>query len=220
MPRRFFLPALLLPLILGGCTPPGGVRELNFRAGPAGGEPSAARLLTDQVVPEGRLVSVAEALDWAPEGSLILVCGRRWRPASPWGVCPHVSRKVAPGFLTEAPGLFAGGLLNGGPQTVPQTRLASRDAVIVLDVGVRPEQMPALRAEAAWLDGLAYRVGGGDDPDPRDGLDCSTYQNALQRAVGLPNAIPKHGAWNLYLPQDALTVPGVRVLWVGVRGKG
>ncbi|WP_216317736.1 hypothetical protein [Deinococcus aestuarii] len=220
MPRRLCLPALLLSLILGGCAPPGGVRELTFRAGPAGGEVSAARLLTDQVVPADRLLSVTQALDRAPEGSLILVCGRRWRAASPWGVCPHVSRKVAPGLLTEAPGLFAGGLLNGGPQTVPQTRLASRDVVIVLDVGVRPEAMPALRAAVTRLGGLAYRVGGGDDPDPRDGLDCSTYQNALQRAAGLPNAIPKHGAWDLYLPQDALTVPGVRVLWVGVRNRG
>lgn len=219
MPRRLILPALLLSLTLSGCTP-GGVSELHFRAGPAGGDVSAARLLTDQVVPGDRLVSLPEALARAPEGSLILVCARRWRVTSPWGICPHVSRKLAPGFLTEAPGLFRGGLLNGGPQTVPETRLESRDTVIVLDVGVRPEQMPALRAEAARLDGLAYRVGGGDDPDPRAGLDCSTYQNALQRAAGLPNVIPRHGAWNLYLPQDALSVPGVRVLWVGVRGKG
>ncbi|MEF2277667.1 hypothetical protein V3W47_05095 [Deinococcus sp. YIM 134068] len=212
------LAALLLCLTLCACTP-GGVRELRFREGPPDVEVSAARLLTDQIVPQGRLLGLKEAVARAPEGSLILACGARWSPLRPWGICTHVSRKIAPGLLTEAPGLLGvgGGLLDGGPKTIPQERLESRDVVIVLDVGVRPQHLPALRAEAARLDGMPYRVGVVDDP--RNGLDCSTYQNALQRAVGLPEVVPRHGEWNLYLPQDALGMPGVRVLWVGVRGR-
>lgn len=209
------LAALLLTLTLSSCVP-GGVREVEFRPGPAGGEVVASRLLTDPVVPRDRLVSVQEAVARAPEGSLLVICGRQWRLSRPWGLCTHLSRKLAPGLLTEAPGITGGGLLRGGVQTVPTSRLEARDVVIVLDVGVREEQLPALRAEAARLRGTPYRVAGLLDRD--GGLDCSTYQNALQRALGLPDVVPFNGLWNLYLPQDALKVPGARVLWVGVRG--
>ncbi|GMA16649.1 hypothetical protein E5F05_13200 [Deinococcus metallilatus] len=214
MPRPALV-SLLLAVTLCACAP-GGVRELHFRPEPAGSEPVAARLLTEQRVPEGRLLSVKEAVARAPAGSLLVVCGARWQLSRPWGLCSHLSRKLAPGLLTEAPGIFGGGLLNGGVQTVPETRLEKRDVVIVLDVGVREDQLPALRAEAARLSGTPYRVAGLLDRD--GGLDCATYQNALQRALGLPDAVPFNSLWNLYLPQDALKMPGARVLWVGVRG--
>lgn len=210
------LAALLLAVSLSSCVP-GGVREVQFQAGSAGREVTAARLLTDQLVPGDRLLSVEEAVARAPEGSLLVICGLRWRLSRPWGLCTHLSRKLAPGLLTEAPGITGGGLLGGGVQTVPTSRLEAREVVIVLDVGVREEHLPALRAEAARLDKTPYRVSGLLDRD--GGLDCSTYQNALQRAAGLPDVVPFNGPWNLYLPQDALKVPGARVLWVGVQGR-
>ncbi len=213
--RRPVLASLLLAVTLSSCVP-GGVREVQFREGPAGSEVLASRLLTDQVVPRGRLVSVQEAVARAPEGSLLVVCGRQWRLSRPWGLCTHLSRKLAPGLLTEAPGITGGGLLRGGVQTVSTSRLEAREVVIVLDVGVRQEQLPALRAEATRLNGTPYRVAGLLDRE--GGLDCSTYQNALQHALGLPAVVPFNGPWNLYLPQDALKMPGARVLWVGVRG--
>ncbi|EYB69442.1 hypothetical protein DEIPH_ctg006orf0005 [Deinococcus phoenicis] len=214
---RSALAPLLLALSLCSCVP-GGVRQVQFREGPPGSEPAAARLLTEQLVPAGRLVSVQEAVERAPVGSLIVACGARWQLTRPWGLCTHVSRKLAPDLLTEAPGPTGGGLLRGGVQTIPLARLESRDVVIVLDVGVREEQLPTLRAEAERLRGTPYRVAGLLDVD--GGLDCSTYQNALQRALGLPDVVPFNGLWNLYLPQDALKMPGARVLWVGVRGRG
>jgi len=212
MLRRVLLP-LLLTLTLCGCVP-GGVREVTFREGPAGAEMSAADLLTRGEIPAGQLLSVREAVARAPAGSLILACGARWSLSRPWGLCSHASRKLAPGWLTEAPGVFVGGLRGAGVSTVREDRLETRDVVIVLDVGVREEHLPVLRTEAARLRGTPYRVAG--LLDKGGGLDCSTYQNALQRAMGLPDVVPFDPLLNLYLPQDALKVPGVRVLWVGV----
>ncbi|SMB92984.1 hypothetical protein [Deinococcus hopiensis] len=213
---RHAFPPLLLALTLTACVP-GGVSEVHFREGPADLQVNPAQLLTDARVPAGHLLSVKDAVARAPAGSLILACGARWNVTRPWGLCSHVSRKLAPGWLTEAPGIFVGGISGGGVSTVREGRLEARDVVIVLDVGVREEQLPPLRAEAKRLEGTPYRVAGLLDRD--GGMDCSTYQNALQRAMGLPDVVPFDALFNLYLPQDALKVPGAKVLWVGVRGR-
>jgi hypothetical protein len=189
---------------LTGCTPVQNVSTLNFRAGAAGGEIDAAALLPSQLVPADRLLSVTEAVERAPDGSVIVACQAGPRGAVSWGLCSHITRKLSAGFLTESPNLFAGGV-----QTVPTSTLNRRAVVIVLDAGVKPDMLPALRAEAQRLNRAPYGVGG-LGPD----YDCSTYQNALQHAVGLPDVVPRNG-WGIYLPQDA--VAGGRVLWVGIQ---
>lgn len=198
---------LYAPLALSACAPVTGPAALHF--GPAVGTatPDPARLLSTQTVPPTLLLSVPEAVRRAPEGSLLVVCNARARP---WGVCSHVARKLSPGRIGDSPGLFAGGVQNR-----PEATLYGRDAVIVLDVGVTPERLPRLRAEAERLNGAPYVLAG----DTAAGLDCTTYQNRLQRAVGLPDVAGRDPIWNLWLPQDILTGPamraGGRVLWVG-----
>ncbi|ANE43653.1 hypothetical protein [Deinococcus puniceus] len=193
---------------LTGCTPVQNVATLNFRAGVAGGEIDAATLLPTQLVPADRLLDVPEAVERAPDGSVIVACQAGPRGALSWGLCSHITRKLSAGLLTESPNLFAGGV-----QTVPTSTLYRRAVVIVLDTGVTLDKLPALRAEAQRLNRAPYSVGG-MGPD----YDCSTYQNALQRAAGLPDVVPRN-AWGIYLPQDA--VAGGRVLWVGIqKGEG
>lgn len=189
---------------LTGCTPVQNVTTLQFRAGVAGGEIISATLLPTQLVPADRLLSVREAVERAPDGSVIVACQAGPRGPVSWGLCSHITRKLSAGLLTESPNLFAGGV-----QTVPTSTLYRRAVVIVLDAGVKPEMLPALRAEAQRLNRAPYSVGG-LGPD----YDCSTYQNALQHAVGLPDVVPRN-AWGIYLPQNA--VAGARVLWVGVQ---
>lgn len=189
---------------LTGCTPVQNVSTLQFRAGAAGTQIDAAALLLTQLVPADRLLSISEAVERAPDGSVIVACQAGPRGALSWGLCSHITRKLSAGLLTESPNLFAGGV-----QTVPTSTLNRRAAVIVLDAGVRPEMLPALRAEAQRLNRAPYSVGG-MGPD----YDCSTYQNALQHALGLPDVVPRN-AWGIYLPQDA--VAGARVLWVGIQ---
>ncbi|AHX26556.1 hypothetical protein DEDE109153_16405 [Deinococcus deserti] len=206
--------AVILSALLSACAP-GGINQLKFQPAPEGARISAPRLLIEQRVPATQLVSVRDAVDRAPVGSLIVVCSERWSAARPWGICTHVTRKLGPDEFTDAPGIFVGGLFGGGPQITPARTLFQRDVVIVLDVGVRNHHLNVLRATARKLAGTPYRVAGLLDRD--GGLDCSTYQNELQRAMGLADAVPFNGLWNLYLPQDALTAPGAQVLWVGVR---
>ncbi|UQN05982.1 hypothetical protein [Deinococcus sp. QL22] len=198
---------LLLSVAAGaltGCTPVQNVTTLQFRAGAAGGQIVSATLLPTQLVPADRLLSVSEAVERAPDGSVIVACQSGPRGALSWGLCSHITRKLSAGLLTESPNLFAGGV-----QTVPTSTLNRRAVVIVLDAGVTPEKLPALRAEAQRLNRAPYGVGG-LGPE----YDCSTYQNALQRAAGLPDVVPRN-AWGIYLPQDA--VAGGRVLWVGIQ---
>ncbi|KQR41004.1 hypothetical protein [Deinococcus sp. Leaf326] len=210
MPRLAWLfPLCALPLV--ACAPVTGPATLRFApeaAAPVAPDPT--RLLTTQTVPQDLLLSVPEAVRRAPDGSVIVVCGAR---AQPWGVCTHVARKLAPGLISDSPGLFAGGVQNR-----PETTLYGRAAVIVLDVGVTPDRLASLRAEASRLRGAPYLLAG----ETAAGLDCTTYQNLLQRAAGLPDVTARNPAWRLWLPQDILTGPAVqaggRVLWVGMAG--
>ncbi|GAA5500794.1 hypothetical protein Dxin01_00519 [Deinococcus xinjiangensis] len=203
--------ATLLAASLGACGVPQGVRTLNFVAGPAGENIDPARLLLDQVVPADRLLSVPEAVRRAPDGSVILVCNATAGTLS-WGVCSHISRKFSAGIVTDSPSIFAGGVQNR-----PESTLYRRHAVIVLDVGVTPELLPRLRAEAERLKGTPYNIAGLGDT-----FDCTTYQNALQAALGLPAVAARNPSWHIWLPQDALTGPamqaGGKVLWVGMEG--
>lgn len=202
---------LLLPLLLGlsACTPPQGVRSLNFQAAPEAAAVDGGQLLVGGRVPANLLLSVPEAVRRAPDGSVIVVCNRKMSLLSFWGVCTHLSRKLWPGVISDSPNIFAGGVQNR-----PESTLYGRDAVIVLDVGVTPEMLPRLRAEAQRLKGTPYILS-----DTAHGLDCTTYQNALQAALGLPELAHRNPAWQVWLPQDALTGPamqaGGRVLWVG-----
>lgn len=207
MPRLFWL-LPLCALVLSACAPVTGPATLRFAPGAADtAAPDPARLLVTQAVPPALLLSVPEAVRRAPDGSLIVVCGAR---AQPWGVCTHVARKLSPGRISDSPGLFSGGVQNR-----PETTLYGRGAVIVLDVGVTPERLSRLRAEAERLNGAPYLLAG----ETAAGLDCTTYQNLLQRAAGLPDVAARNPVWRLWLPQDILTGPamqaGGRVLWVG-----
>ena len=83
--------------------------------------------------------------------------------------------------------------------------------MIVLDVGVRPDQFAALESRVQQLTGQMYSLSGAPGASY-----CSDYQNDLQRSLGLPDAVPFSAAWNALVPADALQVPGVKVLWVGV----
>ncbi|AWN23787.1 hypothetical protein DKM44_11585 [Deinococcus irradiatisoli] len=201
---------LLLPLLcvlLSGCLrlPAIEPRTLSFRAGPAGSPIVAADLLVSGVVPADKLLSIPEALSRAPEGSLLLVCWKDTALINFWGPCSHVARKMGPGLMADQPGLSQ----RAGLRSTDV--LLRRYAVIVIDTGVRPEQLSALEVKVKQLEGQLYSVSGAPDTSY-----CSDYQNALQRAVGLPDVIPFSKGWNALLPSDALKVPGARVLWVGV----
>lgn len=205
--------ALLLSAALVSCVPPQGVTRLDFRLGPPGTEISAQRLLLDQVIPADRVLSIPEALKRAPNGSVILACNRQVTFTSFWGACTHLTRKLSDGVLSDTPGFFKGGVFNR-----PESSQYPRYAVIVLDVGVKEEQLPILRAEAERLKGTPYMIGGTGTL-----LDCTTYQNLLQRTLGLPDVAELNPMWNLWLPQDAMTGPAMRqggkVLFVGLEGK-
>lgn len=208
LPRLAPLLALfLLAPLLGSCVPAVGVRDLDFRPGPAGGTIDPATLLSRQRVPADRLLGVEEALNRAPAGSLLLVCWRDTDVRNFWGPCSHVSRKYGPGQVAEQLGMSH----PKGAGVYPQTSTANRYAVIVLDVGVRPGQLPAMWAQERRLRGQPYSLTGAPGS-----YYCSNYQNSLQHAAGLPDAIPFNRKWFGYLPVDALTVPGVKVLWVGI----
>lgn len=201
------LAALLLCISLCACAPPQGISTLNFVAGP---EVTPARLLIDQTVPADKLLSVPEAVRRAPDGSVILVCNAKLG-YNLWGICSHISRKFSAGVVSDSPGIF-----DGGVQNRPESTLYGRHAVIVLDVGVTPELLPKLRAEALRLRGTPYNIAGMGDT-----LDCTTYQNELQRAMGLPALAERNPTWHIWLPQDALTGPAMQtgqVLWVGMQG--
>ena len=202
-----FLPlVLVLSGLLASCAPLTTVYDLNFRAGPAGGSIDASTLLTRQVVPTDRLVSLTEAFARAPEGAVILTCWKDTDITNFWGPCSHITRKYAAGKVAETYN-FKRPLAGIYPQQVEYGYYA----VIVLDTGVTPDKLPALWAAARKLDGKLYNLSNAPDT-----YYCSTYQNALQRAVGLPDAVPYRPEISLSLPADALQVPGVKVLWVGL----
>ena len=204
--------AALLGALLSSCAMVAtqGVSSLDFQAAPDRFSLDPGALLTDQRVPAWQLVGVREALRRAPPGSVILTC---WKGASLtnfWGPCSHISRKFGADTVAETLNFTS-----GGTGVFPVSQLYDRYAVIVLDAGVRPQHMAALRAEIARTGGKPY--GFGNHPNT---YYCSTYQNALQRAMGLPDVVPFNHRWSVYLPADVLLQKNVRVLWVGVRGMG
>lgn len=192
--------------LLTGCALPfPTVTTVHFVAGPSGGEIDPRTLLARQVVPADRLLTMREALDRAPEGALLLTCWKDTDLSNFWGPCSHVARKMGRGQVAEQMNSRAPAGL------YPDTRAFERSAVIVLDVGVRPEHLNALEAEVKRRSGERYSFSGSPDTSY-----CSSYQNELQRAMGLPDVIPLNTGWTGYLPEDALYQPGVRVLWVGL----
>ena len=204
-------PAGSAPFLLASCAPLTTVYTLDFKAGPEGGEIDPATLLSRQIVPADRLVSLDEAFRRAPEGSVILTCWKDTDLSNFWGPCSHITRKYAPdshggGQVAETYN-FSRPLAGIYPQQVEYRYYA----VIVLDTGVTPDKLPALWKAAHRLDGSSYSLSNADDS-----YYCSTYQNALQQALGLPDAVPVNKALHIALPADALRMPGVKVLWVGL----
>lgn len=197
---------LLLGLSLSACMPAAlpGPRHLNLQALPDQSPWAPADLLERGAVPRRLLRPLPEALELAPLGSVIVACQQ---PSAVWGLCTHVTRKVGPGLLSEETGA-----LGTGARLRPLSSLLDRDVIFVLDVGVREAQLGALSAQVERLRGAPYLLNGQDRA-----FDCATYQNALQRALGLPDVVPLDARWNAHLPGGALHVPSNRVVWVGVR---
>ncbi|THF87879.1 hypothetical protein E7T09_01200 [Deinococcus sp. KSM4-11] len=202
---------LLLPLLavgLSSCLPISvGPRSLALTAIADDAPWTIQDLLTAGRVPRHLLRSLPDTLELAPLGSVIVACQTR---GSLWGLCSHVTRKVGPNLLSEEPGPPG-----STSRTRPVNSLLGRDVVFVLDTGVQPGQLLALQARADALTGSAYLLNG-----ETDGFDCVTYQNALQRALGLPDVGPLNPRWNAHLPGDVLAVPTNHLLWVGVRDLG
>ena len=196
----------LTSLLLSGCAlPPAGPGVLDFRAGPPGLTVSPAELLSTGLVPPEKLLSIAEALRLAPEGSLLIACWRDTQLINFWGPCSHIARKLGPGVMADQPGLSR----RAGRRSTDE--LLMRYAVVVLDVGVRPEQIGALEAEVDRLGPQLYSFS-----DAPGTSYCSNYQNDLQQALKLPDVIAFDPAWNALLPVDALRMPGAKLLYVGV----
>lgn len=213
MLSRFPVPLLLSAgcVLLGACAPLTPVYDLNFRAGPAGESIDPATLLTRQVVPADRLVSLPEAFARAPEGAVILTCWKDTDITNFWGPCSHITRKYKTGG--EGGGQVAETYNFFRPHAgiYPESVEYHYYAVIVLDTGVTPDKLPAMWSAARKLDGQLYNLSGRPDT-----YYCSTYQNALQHAAGLPDIVPYRPEINLAVPADALQTPGVKVLWVGL----
>ena len=204
-PLPFALP-LLCGVLLSACSLVTPDLTLDFRPGPAGGDIDPLTLLHRQIVPADRLVTFQEAFDRAPVGSVILTCWKDTDITNFWGPCSHVTRKYSATQVAESYN-FSRPLAGVYPAQVENRYYA----LIVLDTGVKPEMLDALWKAAHTLDGKFYTLG-----NEADAYYCSTYQNALQRAVGLPDAVPYNPTFNIDLPADALRVPGVKVLWVGI----
>ncbi|PTA69568.1 hypothetical protein C8263_00620 [Deinococcus arcticus] len=160
-------------------------------------------LLTHSALPAGRVLPLAEAARRAPVGSLIVGCQR---VRAVYGECTHITRKVSEAALSEETGP-----IGTGARLRPLDSLQSRDLIVVLDSGVRPQHWAAMNAEVARLQGAPYLLGG-----QLNAFDCATYQNALQRAMGLPEAVPYDPQWRAYLPLGALSAPTNTLLWAGV----
>jgi hypothetical protein len=196
----------LISLLLSGCgLPPAGPLVLAFRPGPAGLAVTPAELLGTGLVPPEKLVNIPEALRLAPEGSVLVACWRDTQLINFWGPCSHVARKLGPGLMADQPGMSR----RAGRRSTDE--LLPRYAVIVLDVGVRPEQLPALEAEIDRLGPQLYSFSGAPGTSY-----CSDYQNELQQVLHLPDVIAFSPAWNALLPVDALRMPGAKLLYVGI----
>ncbi|MBZ9711675.1 hypothetical protein [Deinococcus multiflagellatus] len=200
-------PALLVPMLTAGllssCLPATtGPRMDNLRTVPdAAWQP--LDLLTQSALPASRVLPLEDAARRAPVGSLIVGCQR---VRAVYGECTHITRKVSEAALSEETGP-----IGIGAQLRPLESLNSRDLILVIDSGVRPQHWAAMNAEIARLQGAPYLLGGQENA-----FDCATYQNALQRAMGLPEAVPYDPIWRAYLPLGALNAPGNTLLWAGI----
>ena len=202
------LSTLLALFTLSSClpAPTANVRAFRITPGPAGGEIDPKTLLTGQKVPRDKLMTIPQAMKAAPIGSLMIVC---WKGnESPWGPCSHITRKYSDTTLTDTV------LLGEITREYPLSHMYPRYAVIVLDTGIKPEMLPQMRAKAEELKGKPYDLSGAPGT-----YYCSTYQNELEEAMGLPKPMPFNKAWNIYLPAEALYLPHVKVRFVGVNPK-
>lgn len=198
---------LLAPLLaLTACLPTLGVRTLDFRPDAALDRTNPATLLLSQRVAASQFTSIPDALRRAPLGSLIVACWRDTGVSNFWGPCSHVTRKLTSTTLADTwPARGAG--------EYPISMLYERYAVIVLDGGVSPDQLPALHQALSRVQGRPYDLSNHDQT-----YYCSTLQNYLNRAVGQPDVVPLNPVFNMYVPAEALLQPSARVLWVGVAG--
>lgn len=157
-------------------------------------------------LPAGQVLPLAEALRRAPLGSLLVACEDA---AAMWGPCSHLTRKISDDQVAEEPGLFG-----SGAAQLPLDSLLRRDLVLVVDAGVRPDHLDAIRREIDRLGAAPYLLNG-----QLDAFDCGTYQNALQRAAGLPDAVPRDPRWTAYLPSGVLSVPSNTFLFAGASAR-
>ncbi|MFC6659874.1 hypothetical protein [Deinococcus multiflagellatus] len=89
-------------------------------------------------------------------GSLIVGCQR---VRAVYGECTHITRKVSEAALSEETGP-----IGIGAQLRPLESLNSRDLILVIDSGVRPQHWAAMNAEIARLQGAPYLLGGKRTP--------------------------------------------------------
>jgi hypothetical protein len=213
MPFRRSSPLLLVcsAALLASCAPLTTVYNLDFRPGPVGEPIDPTTLLARQIVPADRLVSMSEAFARAPEGSVILTCWKDTDFTNFWGPCSHITRKFTPDSSGGGQVAETYNFTRPRAGIYPERLEYNYYAVIVLDTDVTPAKLPAIWAAARKLDGKLYDLSGRSDT-----YYCSTYQNALERAAGLPDIVPYRSEINLAIPADALKVPGVKVLWVGL----
>lgn len=203
--KSIALLASLLIMSLSSCLPQptAGVRALHFKKVAAGGEIDPKTLLTLQEIPEDKYLTIPEAMQKAPIGSLMVVCW--YDNESPWGPCSHITRKYSDTTLIDVVSF------REVIREYPLDHMNPRYAVIVLDTGVTPEKLPLMFNKAKEYWGKVYDVSGFPGT-----YYCSTLQNGLERAMGLPDAMPFNKEWNVYLPADSLFLPQVKVRYVGV----
>ena len=200
--------ALALPLmgLLSGCLPTLGVRTLDFQPSTAFTQTDAASLLLTQRVAAAQFTSIPDALRRAPVGSVVVACWKDTDVSNFWGPCSHVTRKLSEGTLADT-------WPSRGANEYPISLLYARYAVIVLAEDLTGEQVDALRDELGRVRGRPYDLSGKNET-----YYCSNLQNRLNRVLGKPDVVPLNPVWQAYIPAEALLQPGVKVLWVGVRG--
>ncbi|GGR84139.1 hypothetical protein [Deinococcus sedimenti] len=192
----------LLATLLSACLPPPVGPSLTHLTVVSGEDWTPQDLLERSELPGDRLLPLAEALDRAPVGSLMIACEYA---AALWGPCRHLTRKISADRVVEEPGWFG-----RGATQLPLTSLLRRDLVLVVDTGVRDVHLRAVMREVERLGDAPYLLNG-----TVDAFDCGTYQNALQRAAGLPDAVPIDARWGAYLPSGVLRIPTNRLLLAG-----
>ncbi|NTY02287.1 hypothetical protein [Deinococcus sp. JMULE3] len=195
-----------LSLLLSSCLPAQVGPDLTALTLVDGAGWRPADLRERSQLPAERLLPLDEALRRAPVGSLLVAC--EYAEAM-WGPCRHLTRKISEDRVAEEPGLFG-----RGAAVLPLDSLRRRDLVLVVDSGVRDAHLPAIRREIGRLGDAPYLLNG-----QLDAFDCGTYQNALQRAAGLPDAVPLDPRWGAYLPSGVLSVPTNTLLFAGGSGR-